>query len=45
VRAPERWKRESEAGMAAAEWFTYEAHVERVGEILGHSGYERYCRS
>lgn len=39
VRAPERWKRESEAGMAAAEWFTYEAHVERVGAVFGILGH------
>jgi hypothetical protein len=35
ARDPERWKAESERGMGAAEWFTYEAHVRRVAEIFG----------
>lgn len=37
VEYPERWKLESERAMAAAGLFTYEAHVRRVGGILGVS--------
>ncbi|MFZ5984793.1 MAG: glycosyltransferase [Acidobacteriota bacterium] len=32
---PERWRREVEAGCAYAERFTYEAHVQRVKDLLG----------
>lgn len=35
LRAPERWKQESERGMEAAGLFTYEAHVRRVREVMG----------
>lgn len=35
VKEPRRWKEESRRAMAAAELFTYEAHVRRVGEMLG----------
>lgn len=35
VERPELWKAESERGMEAAELFTYEAHVRRVGEVMG----------
>lgn len=35
VENPRRWKAESEKGMKAAGLFTYEAHVRRVGEVMG----------
>lgn len=35
VAAPERWKAESERGVAEAVGFTYETHVRRVAEVLG----------